>query len=202
MGDSFPAVAGLQLLSLAATFSGQGPTAKKLLFDGIDMAKRLDLLSSGDKTPKSARVYSTDELKAASSAAWGLFCHTTYVYLDRPVTPNKVLTWDAACMLCTAKSVSCGQLARPPYQSQHPTTRRHSIISASSGPSFTIYCANTSRQNASQSQPVMTFNSPRRRSTDSSIGEAACRSPLQGEIRPHTKVLYCSKDDVFRALCH
>ncbi|CAI6087530.1 unnamed protein product [Clonostachys chloroleuca] len=77
MGDSFPAVAGLQLLSLAATFSGQGPTAKKLLFDGIDMAKRLDLLSSGDKTPKSARVYSTDELKAASSAAWGLFCHTT-----------------------------------------------------------------------------------------------------------------------------
>lgn len=79
--DSLATLAGLQLLSLTATFLGQGSTSTKLLGNAINMGKRMRLLTNGTSIPVAVQLEGAD-LKATCHAAWGLFSYSTYVFHD------------------------------------------------------------------------------------------------------------------------
>lgn len=80
--DSFTAISALQLLSLVATFSEKGDLGRDLLDSSVKMGKRMHLLDCDPPSPTDQGNYNSSELIAASTAAWGLFCHSMYVGCD------------------------------------------------------------------------------------------------------------------------
>lgn len=72
---SFPSLAGCQLLSLTANFTGKGELGSRFLHRSIAMGREMALLV--DHQSESGPWVSVEAQAVASQAAWGLFSFVT-----------------------------------------------------------------------------------------------------------------------------